>query len=266
MEQSITLPPGEKFNFDAFDPAYTSGLEKAVAKKLAEDNVEQLNDLLYRLFAERKRSVLLVLQGMDTSGKDGTLRQVMKGVSPQSCTVTSFRAPTEEELAHDFLWRVHQKAPPDGVLGIFNRSHYEDVLVARVRKLVDADIWRKRYDQINDFERILTLNGTTILKCFLYISKHEQRKRLQERIDDPDKRWKLEQSDFEDHRHWDEYCAAYEDALTRCNTEYALWHVIPADHKWHRNWLVGRLLRETLERMDPQYPPPRIDLNAVSLD
>ncbi|HEX3871498.1 MAG TPA: polyphosphate kinase 2 family protein, partial [Pirellulales bacterium] len=164
------------------------------------------------------------------------------------------------------LWRIHRRAPPKGIIGIFNRSHYEDVIVVRVRNLVSESVGKARYDLINDFERILANGGTTIVKCFLYISKDEQRKRLQKRIDDPHKRWKLDPSDFEDRRRWETYQKAYEDAVTRCNTEHAPWHIIPADHKWHRNLVVGRLLRETLDRMDPKFPPPQIDVSKIDLE
>jgi PPK2 family polyphosphate:nucleotide phosphotransferase len=210
--------------------------------------------------------VLLILQGMDSAGKDGTLRHVLSGVSPQSCQVVSYRTPTEEELRHDFLWRVHRNAPAHGYIGIFNRSHYEDVVVVRVRKLAPEKVWRPRYDEINDFERLLVRSGTTVIKCFLHISKHEQAKRLQRRLDDPHRRWKFDRSDLEDRERWDDYQQAYEEALTRTNTDEAPWHIVPADHKWHRNWFVSRLLRKTLEKMDPQYPEPATDLEGVKIE
>jgi PPK2 family polyphosphate:nucleotide phosphotransferase len=204
--------------------------------------------------------VLVVLQGMDTSGKDGTIRHVMTGASPQSCKVTSFKQPTSHELAHDFLWRVHQAVPEKGNIGIFNRSHYEDVLVVRVHKLVPKKIWAARYDEINRFEKYLAENGTTILKFFLHISKDEQKRRIEERIANPTKHWKLSPADIEERQYWDDYTEAYEDAISRCSTKYAPWFIIPANHKWFRNLAVSKILVEALEKMNPKYPTLELDI------
>jgi PPK2 family polyphosphate:nucleotide phosphotransferase len=212
-----------------------------------------------RLYAEGKRALLVVLQGTDTAGKDGTIRHVFNATGPLGVTVTSFRRPSEEELAHDFLWRTHLACPRRGFIGIFNRSHYEDVLVGRVRKLAPSEEIEARYGQINAFEKVLAENGTHILKFMLHISKKEQSKRLQERLDDPKSRWKFNPSDLEDRKLWDEYQAAYELMLDRCSTQWAPWYVIPADRKWARNAAVSALVRATLEDMDPQYPKPAWD-------
>jgi PPK2 family polyphosphate:nucleotide phosphotransferase len=218
------------------------------------------------LFAEDRRSVLVVLQGMDTSGKDGTIRTMMTGINPQGCQVVPFKQPGHEELDHDFLWRVHQRVPRRGNIGIFNRSHYEDVLVVRVENLVPEQEWQRRYDRINDFEQMLVEGGTTLVKCFLHVSKKEQRKRLQARLDNPEKRWKFSRGDLAVRQQWDDYQRAYEDALTKCNTAHAPWHIIPADRKWFRNLVASQLLRETLERMDPQLPPAEPGLDGVKVE
>jgi PPK2 family polyphosphate:nucleotide phosphotransferase len=228
-----------------------------------ERNAARLADLAYRLYAEDKRALLLVLQGMDTAGKDGTIRSVMSGINPQSCQIVSFKQPSAEELDHDFLWRIHKAVPRHGQIGIFNRSQYEDVLVVRVHKLVPESEWKSRYDRINEFEELLTEGGLTIVKCYLHISKEEQRERLQARLDDPHKRWKFSHGDIEERKLWDDYQQAYEDALTKCNSKHAPWHIIPADRKWYRNLVVSQLLVDTLERMDPQYPPAAEGLDSV---
>ena len=206
--------------------------------------------------------MLVVLQGMDASGKDGTVKHVFSGVNPQGTRVAAFKEPTREELGHDFLWRVHRQTPIAGEIGIFNRSHYEDVLVARVHRLVPEKVWRTRYDTINDFERLLAHGGMTVVKIFLHISFDEQGRRLHERLERPDKRWKLQTSDFADRERWDDYQAAYTDALERTSTETSPWYVIPANRKWYRNWAVSHVLLRTLRTMDPRYPePPPVDLD-----
>jgi PPK2 family polyphosphate:nucleotide phosphotransferase len=216
----------------------------------------RLADLQDRLWAESRRSVLVVLQAMDAGGKDGTIKHVFAGVNPQGCRVQSFKEPTHLELAHDFLWRVHRAAPRAGEIGIFNRSHYEDVLIVRVHGLVADKVWRARYDLINSFEALLAHGGTTVIKLFLHISKDEQRKRFESRLQEPGKRWKFRPSDLTERERWDAYQDAYADALSATSTASAPWYVIPADHKWYRNWAVSRVLIETLERMDPHYPEP----------
>lgn len=266
MSQPLTVPPGKRIRLADFDPAYTGNIKgrKEAAEEL-EANIEALAELGYRLYAENRRALLLVLQGMDTSGKDGTIRHVMRGFNPQSCQVTSFKQPSLEELAHDFLWRIAKALPCKGNIGIFNRSHYEDVLVVRVHGLVPAKEWKSRYERIVAFEKLVTDGMTRIVKVFLHISKKEQRRRLQSRLADPTKRWKFDKSDLEERKLWDEYQRAYEDALTRCNTKFAPWYIVPADHKWYRNLVVSRILRETLEEMDPRFPPPQPGLNGIKV-
>lgn len=261
MPQPLIPPPGEKVVLADFDPRDKSLAEgKAEAKKETRRNVKALRDLSQRLWAEDRRAVLVILQGMDTSGKDGTIKHVLTGVNPQMCQVTAFKQPSDEERDHDFLWRIHRAIPRRGAIGIFNRSHYEDVLAARVHKLVPEHVWRRRYDAINQFEQLLTADSTTIVKFFLHIGKDEQRERLQARLDNPKKRWKFSPGDLAERALWDDYRRAYEELLTRCNTPRAPWRVIPADRKWYRNLLVSRALRETLERLDPQFPEPAEDL------
>lgn len=208
---------------------------------------------------------MIVLQGMDASGKDGTVRHVFRGVDPQSVHVTSFRQPTAEELSHDFLWRVHGVVPARGCIGVFNRSHYEDVLVPRVEELVPEDVWRSRYQQINDFERLLSESGTTILKFFLHISQDEQKKRLRARLTDPEKHWKFSDDDIVQRKHWEQYTSAYEEAFAACGTEQVPWYVIPTDQKWYRNLAIARVIVETLGELKPQYPPPSINLDQYDL-
>lgn len=262
--QSLTFGPGKRIRLADFDPAYTGGVSgKKEAKRRLAKNIEALADLSYRLYAEAQRSLLLVLQGMDTSGKDGTIRNAMKGFNPQTCRVTSFKTPSSEELSHDFLWRIYRATPAKGEIAIFNRSHYEDVLIVRVHKLVPRREWETRYDRINAFERLLTQGGTTIVKLFLHISKEEQRRRLQARLDDPTKRWKFRRDDLVDRELWDQYERAYEIALSRCNTDYAPWYIVPSDHKWYRNLVVSDILRKVLEKMAPQFPPPMEDVGNV---
>ena len=266
MSQSLTVPPGTEISLQDFQARYVEGdIDKKEGRDQTEDNAEALADLGYRLYAENRRSVLLVLQGMDTAGKDGTIRSIMEGLNPQSCTVTPFKKPTEEELDHDFLWRIHKAVPRRGDIGIFNRSHYEDVLVVRVLNLVPEATWQKRYDLINSFEKLLTEAGTTIIKCFLHISKEEQRERLQARLDNPNKRWKFSKGDLAVRKMWDDYQRAYEVALTRCNTDYAPWYIIPSDRKWYRNLTVSNILRETLEKMNPQFPVEEEGLEGVTV-
>jgi PPK2 family polyphosphate:nucleotide phosphotransferase len=200
---------------------------------------------------------------MDTSGKDGTIRKVMQGFNPQSCRVTSFKGPSAEELSHDFLWRINRALPRKGEIGIFNRSQYEDVLIVRVHDLVPRSEWKTRYERINMFERLLVDSGTTIVKIFLHISKEEQRKRLQSRIDDSSKNWKFSQDDLSERRFWHAYQRAYDEALTRCNTKESPWYIVPANHKWYRNLIVSRILRKTLEDLDPQFPPPQPGIEGL---
>lgn len=243
-----------KFRLKRFQPDDTRGISKSDAEKAIAKHVEKLAVLHDLLYAEHKRSLLIVLQGMDASGKDGTIRHVMAGVNPQGCSVVSFRQPSAMELDHDFLWRIHAAIPPKGAIGIFNRSHYEDVLIARVHELVPRAVWEKRYEQINDFEKILTANNVCILKFFLHMSSSEQKKRFEGRLQDPRKNWKASAADFRERERWDEYQSAYEDAIAKCATPEAPWYIIPSDHKWFRNFVVGEAIVRTLESFRMKYP------------
>jgi len=243
-----------KFNLSKFKADDTHGVSKSHAAKLLPVHVEKLAALHDLLYAEHKRSLLIVLQGMDAAGKDGTIKHVMSGVNPQGCTVTSFKQPSTQELDHDYLWRIHNAVPPKGGIGIFNRSHYEDVLIARVHELVPPAVWKKRYGQINDFETMLTDNGVCILKFFLHMSSGEQRKRFDERLADPRKNWKSSAADFKERKYWDQYQSAYEDAVAKCGTKEAPWYVIPSDHKWFRNFAVAEVIVGTLASFKMRYP------------
>ncbi len=258
------LPPGKRPDLDAIDPDQTApGLDKAAARTETGRLGERLRDLQYRLYAEHRRSLLIVLQAMDAGGKDGTIRHVFGSMNPQGCRVAAFRQPTPEEQDHDFLWRVHRTTPARGEVAIFNRSHYEDVLVARVHGLVPRSIWQKRYARINDFEKLLHQHDTVILKFFLHISAEEQLKRFRKRLTDPRKQWKVSEADFRERRYWDDYMDAYTEAIERCNTRHAPWYVIPANHKWFRNLAVSHILVETLEALNLQLPLPRVDLATL---
>jgi PPK2 family polyphosphate:nucleotide phosphotransferase len=266
MRELWKVKPGSKVDISTLDPGDTRALKggrKAADAALPDDRAA-LVEMQTRLWAENRRSVLLILQGTDASGKDGTVAHVFSGVNPQGTRVTSFKTPTAEEMAHDFLWRVHAAVPHAGEIGIFNRSQYEDVLVARVRKLVPKSVWKKRYTDITAFESLLTQGGMTIIKCCLLISKDEQRRRFEERLKDPQKRWKFQRGDLEDRALWKEYQAAYSEAIERTSTKAAPWYIIPADNKWFRNWAVSRLLIETLTDMDPKYPDPA-DLSGITI-
>lgn len=216
---------------------------------------DRVGKLQQRLYAENKRSLLIVLQAMDTGGKDGTIKHVFSGVNPQGCQVWSFKKPSDEEANHDFLWRYHQKTPQRGMITIFNRSHYEDVLIVRVKNLVPEEVWRKRYHVINEFEQMLTLNNISVIKFFLHISKDEQKRRLESRLEDPDKRWKFSSNDVKERLLWDDYQMAFEDAINNCSTDHAPWYVVPANKKWYRNLVIARAIADTLEAMNPQFPP-----------
>jgi PPK2 family polyphosphate:nucleotide phosphotransferase len=256
--------PGQKVDLDDFDPDDTALVPgKAEALEQSAGLRSRLAELQEVLYAEKRRKLLLVLQGMDTSGKDGTVRHVMAGFNPQSTRVVSFRSPSIEELEHDYLWRVHHQVPGKGEVVVFNRSHYEDVLIVRVHGLVPKSVWRKRYDQIRAFEQMLVDEGTVLLKFFLHISKDEQRKRLQERVDDPAKRWKFQHGDLEERKLWTDYRRAYEEALSKTATDDAPWFIIPANRKWYRNYLVGSILTDTLEKLDMKYP--EVDLSSVEV-
>jgi PPK2 family polyphosphate:nucleotide phosphotransferase len=236
----------------------------------AEDEFRVLrNELIEyqrRLYADGSMKLLVVLQAMDAGGKDGTIRRVFKGVNPQGVQVTSFKVPTRHELARDFLWRIHRAVPAKGMIGVFNRSHYEDVLVVRVHAIVPEEVWRPRYAHINAFEKSLAESGTTILKFLLHISSDEQKQRFQARLDEPDKNWKFSLDDLEKRKLWDDYAAAFEEMLAKTTTKWAPWYVVPADQKWYRNLAVTRVLVDTLKTMDPQYPKPEQDLSGVIIE
>jgi PPK2 family polyphosphate:nucleotide phosphotransferase len=252
------VEPGAAVDLTAIDPGATDGApgggDKDETKATFKDLRHELRDLQTRLWAEREQALLVVLQAMDAGGKDGTVKHVFRGANPMGIRVTSFKKPSESELDHDFLWRVHAVAPAKGEIGVFNRSHYEDVLVVRVHELVPEEVWRPRYDTIRAFEDGLTRAGTRVVKLYLHISKEEQKRRFDARRDTPEKRWKWNAQDLVERKRWDDYRAAYEEAITATSTDTAPWFVVPADHKWYRNWAVSRILLETLHDMDPQFP------------
>ena len=257
LSSRFRIKPGGRADLGKRDAADASAFpDRKAAEQQSIKDGEAINELQDRLYAEHKRALLVVLQGIDTAGKDGTVRYVFKETGPLGVTVTAFGVPSKEELDHDFLWRIHLACPRRGHIGIFNRSHYEDVLVARVRQLAPRKTIEQRYDQINEFEKTLVENGTTILKFMLHISKDEQRERLQARLDEPRSRWKFNPGDLEDRKLWGQYQEAYELMLHRCSTDWAPWHVIPGDRKWARNAAIAAIVRATLEAMDPRYPKP----------
>ena len=264
--KNLRVKPGNKIRLRDFDPDDTSSApgDKDECNEISSKLIERLGELQELLYAEHRHKVLIVLQGMDTSGKDGTIRHVMSGVSPMSVRSVPFKKPTPAELDHDFLWRVHAQVPAAGEIVIFNRSHYEDVLVVRVHELVPEKVWHKRYDQINAFERTLAETGTTILKFFLHISRKDQRERLQARIDDPTKRWKFQAGYLDERKAWNKYMTAYEDALNETSTDFAPWTIVPSDKKWFRNYVVAKTVVEALEKLDMEYPKP--DLAKFALE
>lgn len=266
FSEKLVVPPGTKVTLADWDPDGTFGFKKdSKAERVTARSIARLDDLQNLLWASKEHAVLIVLQSPDAGGKDGTIRHVMSGMSPQGCRVTAFKAPTPEELGHDFLWRVHKVVPAKGEVGIFNRSHYEDVLVVRVRGLAPRGVWSRRYDEINDFEQMLNENGVKVLKFFLHISKEEQKERFEERLKDPSKQWKLAEADLEDRERWGEYVKAYEEALSRCSTAGAPWFIIPANRKWFRNLAISSIVAETLEGMKLKFPKPSFDLSQVRL-
>ena len=263
LRELLRVRPGTKVDLDEWNASETYGHIKDSADEQLAAGVERLAELQDRLWAEAKHPVLVILQGIDAAGKDGTVRHVAGAFNPQGVTVSSFKVPTPIEAAHDFLWRIHQRTPGRGEIGIFNRSHYEEVLVVRVHELVPRDVWARHYDQINEFERTLTQEGTTIIKFFLWISKEEQRERFQARIDDPGKRWKFRKADLDERERWADYQRAFEDALSRCSTDWAPWYVIPSDRKWFRNVAVAEILGDTIAALDPQYPPGEPGIEGI---
>jgi len=266
LRELLRVKPGSSVSLRDVDPNETHGHAKDAAAEHLQKGLDRLTSLQDRLWAEAKHPVLIVLQGIDAAGKDGTVRHVMTAFNPMGCTVTSWKAPTPVELAHDYLWRIHQRTPGKGEIAIFNRSHYEDVLVVRVHDLVPKAVWSRRYDHINAFERVLTDEGTTILKFFLWIDRDEQKERFQARLDDPDKRWKFRVRDLEERKLWDTYVAAYDAMLERCSTDDAPWYLIPSNRKWFRNLAVADIVADTLDDLNPQYPPSPDDLTGVVVE
>ncbi len=260
LRTELRVRPGRRVRLARLDYGSTYGWDKARAESELDKQLDRLADLQDRFWAEAKRAVLVVLQGIDAAGKDGTINKVMEAFNPQGCPVTSFKQPSSEELAHDYLWRVHQRVPRKGEIAIFNRSHYEDVLVVRVHDLVPRKVWSKRYDQINAFENMLSESGTTIVKFFLSIDRDEQRERFQARYDDPTKRWKFAMGDLAERSRWDDYQAAFDEALSKTSTEVAPWYVIPANRKWFRNLAVATILADTIAASRPVYPPVAEDV------
>jgi PPK2 family polyphosphate:nucleotide phosphotransferase len=262
-KQALIPKFGSEISLKDYDPDYHGSYDKETANAEYEKLQTRLDELQEILYAQGTQSLLLALQAMDTGGKDGTIKAAVRDVNPQGVTVVSFKQPSAEELAHDFLWRVHKRVPGKGQIVVFNRSHYEDVLVVRVNNFVPQERWEKYYDHINDFEKTLAENGTRILKFYLHISKEEQKERLQARLDDPTKHWKFAIGDLKTREQWDDYMTAYEVLLTKCNTEYAPWHIVPANRKWYRNLVVTKTIVDALESMDLKYPPAEEGLDKV---
>ena len=265
LSDLLRVAPGTRPELEAIDPAATPGFdgEKDTARDRLEELREELAAFQERLWAEQGQSLLIVLQALDAGGKDGLIRKVITAFNPQGTRVTGFGVPTEEELRHDFLWRVHAAVPGKGRIGVFNRSHYEDVLVVRVKKLVPKSVWEQRYEQINSFEATLAASGTRIVKVYLHISRDEQRERFQKRLDNPEKHWKWSSGDLEMRDRWDDFQSAYADAMERCSTVHAPWFVVPANHKWYRDLAVAEILVEAAREMDPQWPEVQEDLSAL---
>ena len=263
--KKLIVKPGSRIRLKHFDPSYHGKHEsRESALPEIQKNLQKMDQLQYLMYAENKHSLLIVLQGLDAAGKDGVVRHVLTGMNPEGCVSVNFKQPTKEELAHDFLWRVHPHVPARGSVAIFNRSHYEDVLVARVHGLVPEKIWSKRYDQINDFERlIVTENNTTILKFFLHISKGEQLARFKKRLDDPARQWKISDSDYKERDYWSDYIRAFEDVLTKTSTEHAPWFIIPSNHKWFRDLAISQIIVRQVKDMDMQLPKPTVNIAEI---
>ena len=262
------VKPSSRVDLSQWNPddknAFAEGKEEGHKQLL--QLKQRLEELQERLYAAHKHKVLIVLQAMDTGGKDGVIRHVFEGVNPQGVRVVNFKKPTTEELDHDFLWRVHKQVPCQGEIVIFNRSHYEDVLVVRVHHLMPQSVWAKRYEHINNFERMLADEGTTILKFFLHIDPEEQKERLRARLNDPNKRWKFNPADLEERKWWPEYMKAYEDAISKTSTEWAPWYIVPANRKWYRNLVVGTVIVDTLTRLNIRYPEPEFDFTRIKVE
>lgn len=262
--KKLIVEPGSKVELADIDAAFHGKHEThEAALSDLQMEVTRLTHLQYLLYAEKKHALLVILQGIDAAGKDGTCWHVMSAMNPQGTTVTGFKQPSEEERAHDFLWRVHRHAPGLGQVAVFNRSHYEDVLVVRVHELVLKDVWSKRFQLINDFEAMLVDQGTTIIKFFLYISPEEQLERFRQRLEDPHRQWKISDADYKERAFWDKYIKAYEDMLEKCSTKHAPWYVVPSNHKWFRNLAVSQIIADTLDDLGMSMPAPSVDLEAI---
>jgi PPK2 family polyphosphate:nucleotide phosphotransferase len=258
------VQPGQPIDLESLDAAdKPDDIDRTQAEREFASLTEKLRDLQHLMYAEGRSSLLIVLQGRDAAGKDGTIRHVFGPMNPQGCRVTSFKVPSKEELAHDFLWRCHKVAPRRGQVAIFNRSHYEDVLIVRVHDLVPESVWSKRYDHINAFERLLADNDTLILKFYLHIDREEQLERFRKRIDNPKKNWKISEADYSERPHWDSYTRAFEDALSKCSTEHAPWFVIPANRKWYRNLVIAGIVTEAMEALQMRFPDPTVDMDEI---
>lgn len=255
----------KKIRLKDFDPAFCGEEAKEATGERTADLCQRIGKLQELLFANARRSVLILFQGMDASGKDGAVKKVLEFVNPAGVETSNFKAPSAEELAHDFLWRVHKAVPRFGNIGVFNRSHYEDVLVVRVLRLVPPEVWKGRYEQINDFERMLAKNGVVVLKFFLHLSRAEQAERFQARLDDPRKNWKFSKGDLEMRRHWAEFQKAFEDMINHCSTKHAPWYVVPADRKWYRDYVIAQAVVEQLEALDMKWPKPKEDLSRIKI-
>ncbi len=262
-EQILRPEPLSQIDLSNFDPSYRADLDKQQGQQWYKDYIKRLKELQPMLYAQGEKALLVVFQAMDAGGKDGTIRNVFGPVNPQGVKVASFKKPTPEELSHDFLWRVHKRVPGNGYIGVFNRSHYEDVLVVRVNNLVPESVWSKRYDHINNFERLLADSGVTILKFYLHINKDEQKERFQSRLDEPHKNWKFSKGDLVVREQWDDYMQAYEVMLSKTNTDYAPWHIVPANRKWYRNYVITKTVVDTMENMDLAFPEPEEGLDQV---
>src|SRR5436190_2896579 len=263
--KKLVVKPASEVRLKHFDPSYRGKDEShKPALREIQENLQKMQELQYRMYAENKHSLLVVLQGLDAAGKDGVVRHVLTGMNPSGCVSVNFKEPTKEDLAHDFLWRVHPHVPARGSIAIFNRSHYEDVLIARVHGLVPEKVWSQRYDQINDFERLITTeNNTTIVKFFLHISKEEQLARLKTRLDDPARQWKISDSDYKEREYWDDYLKAFEEVLTKTSTDGAPWFIIPSDHKWFRDLAISQIIVREMQDMDMQLPKPTVNLDEI---
>ena len=257
--KKLVVKPASEVRLKHFDPSYRGKDEShKPALREIQENLQKMQELQYRMYAENKHSLLVVLQGLDAAGKDGVVRHVLTGMNPSGCVSVNFKEPTKEDLAHDFLWRVHPHVPARGSIAIFNRSHYEDVLIARVHGLVPEKVWSQRYDQINDFERLIT-----IVKFFLHISKEEQLARFKKRLDDPARQWKISDSDYKEREYWDDYLKAFEEVLTKTSTDGAPWFIIPSDHKWFRDLAISQIIVREMQDMDMQLPKPTVNLDEI---